>query len=90
MRVVVFGNAFMNCEENAILIKPENKKYAGPVHKNILIENNLFIINNIYAVNINDSADVIMRDNVYKGKPANYRWVNTKNAVNVITDCTKK
>ena len=88
--VIISGNAFMNCEENAILIKPENKKYAGPVHKNILIENNLFIINNIYAVNINDSADVIMRDNVYKGKPANYRWVNTKNAVNVITDCPKK
>ena len=46
--VEISGNAFMNCEENAILIKPENKKYAGPVFSNIIIENNLFIINNIY------------------------------------------
>ena len=87
---LIGGNAFMNCEENAILIKPENKKYAGPVFSNILIENNLFIINNIYAVNISDSADILLRDNVYKGKPANYRWVNAKNVVNITTDCPKK
>ncbi len=88
--VVISRNAFMNCEENAILIKPENKKFAGPVHNNIVIENNLFIINNIYAVNISDSANILLRDNVYKGKPANYRWVNTKNVVNITTDCPQK
>jgi hypothetical protein len=88
--VAISGNAFMNCEENAILIKPENKKFAGPVHNNILIENNLFIINNIYAVNISDSANILLRDNVYKGKPLNYRWVNTKNVVNITTDTPQK
>lgn len=88
--VVIRGNAFMNCEENAILIKPENRKFAGPVHKNIVIENNLFIINNTYALNVSDSSDIVMRDNVYKGRPANYRWVNSKNTVNIVTDCPKK
>ena len=87
--VVIRGNAFMNCEENAILIKPENRKYAGPVHRNILIENNLFIINNTYALNVSNSADIVMRDNVYKGRPADHRWVNAKNTVNLVTDCPK-
>lgn len=85
--VVIRGNAFMNCDENAILIKPEVRKYAGPVHRNILIENNLFIINNTYALNVSNCADVVMRDNVYKGKPADHRWVNAKNTENLVTDC---
>ncbi len=87
--VIIRGNAFMNCEENAILIKPENKKYAGPVHRNILIENNLFIINNTYALNVINSANILMRDNVYKGRPADHRWVNFKNTDNLVTDCPK-
>lgn len=87
--VIIRGNAFMNCEENAILIKPENRKYAGPVHRNILIENNLFVLNNIYALNVSNSANIVMKDNVYKGKPANRRWVNSKNTENLVTDCPK-
>ncbi len=87
--VVIRGNAFMNCDENAILIKPENRRYAGPVHRNILIESNLFIINNTYALNVSNSADIVMRDNVYKGRPADHRWVNAKNTENLITDCPK-
>lgn len=87
--VVIRGNAFMNCEENAILIKPENKKYAGPVHKNILIENNLFIINNTHALSVSGSSDVVMRNNVYKGRPRDRKWVNAKTTLNLTTDCPK-
>ncbi len=87
--VAIRGNAFMNCEENAILIKPENRRYAGAVHRNILIENNLFIINNIHAVNVTNSADILMQHNVYKGRPLNGRWVVARNTENLVTDCPK-
>lgn len=85
--VVIRGNAFMNCEESAILIKPEIRKYAGPVHKNILIENNLFIINNIYALAVYGAEDIVMKDNVYKGRPLNGKWIVARNTENIVTDC---
>ena len=85
--VVISRNAFMNCEENAILIMPENRKHAGPVHRNIVIENNLFVINNIYALNVSSASNILMRDNVYRGKPANRRWINAKNTENLVADC---
>lgn len=84
--VVIRGNAFMNCEENAILIKPENKKYAGPVHRNILIENNLFVLNDTHALNVSCSADITMRGNTYAGEPKDGKWVVSRNVQNLITD----
>ena len=87
--VTIRGNAFMNCEDNAILIKPENGKYMGPVHKNILIENNLFVLNNTHALNVSSTENVIMRNNVYKGKPLNNKWVLSGNTKNIKTDCPK-
>jgi len=84
--VVIRGNAFMNCEEDAILVKPENKKYNGPVHSNILIENNLFVLNNTHAVNISDSADVVIRDNTYAGSPKNNKRVVTDKVTSLVTD----
>ncbi len=87
--VTIKGNAFMNCEENAILIKPEIKKYGGAVHRNILIENNLFVLNNIHALNATATDNIVMRNNVYKGRAKNNRWVVTKACENVLTDCPK-
>ncbi len=84
--VVIRGNAFMNCEEDAILIKPENKKYCGAVHRNILIENNLFVLNNIHAVNVSNSADVVVRANTYAGKPKNNKWTIADKVENFVTD----
>ncbi len=84
--VVIRGNAFMNCEDDAILIKPENKKYNGPVHKNILIENNLFVLNNTRAVNISDSADIVVRDNTYAGSAKNNKKIITDRVTNLVTD----
>lgn len=87
--VVIRGNAFMNCEENAILIKPENRRYAGAVHQNILIENNLFVLNNICGVNVCNAENVTLKDNVYKGRPLNGRWVLARNTENLVVDCPK-
>ena len=86
---VIRLNAFMNCDENAILIKPDNRRYGGPIHQNIVIENNLFIINYTHALNVSSASNILMRENVYKGRPANYKWVNAKNTENIVTDCKK-
>ncbi len=84
--VQIRGNAFMNCEEDAILIKPENKKYNGPVHRNILIENNLFVLNDTHAVNISCSSDIVLRGNTYAGNPKNNKWVVADKVENIVTD----
>ena len=84
--VVIRGNAFMNCEEDAILVKPENKKYNGPVHRNILIENNLFVLNNTHAVNVSCSSDVTLRGNTYAGTPKDNKWVVADRVDNFVTD----
>ena len=84
--VVIRGNAFMNCEEDAILIKPENKKYAGPVHRNILIENNLFVLNDTHAVNVCCSSDVVIKGNTYAGNPKNNKYIVANKVENLVTD----
>ncbi len=84
--VVIKGNAFMNCGENAILIKPEIKKYAGPVHKNILIENNLFVLNETHALNATSCTDIIMQGNTYAGNAKDGKWVVTEKVQNATID----
>ena len=84
--VIIRGNAFMNCEENAILIKPENKRFGGYVHSGILIENNLFVMNNAHVLNASSTSGITMRANVYKGTPLKGKWIVTENCENVSTD----
>ncbi len=84
--MMVRGNAFMNCEDNAILILPENRRFAGFVHENIFIENNLFVLNSIPALNVNSSRNIVMRDNVYKGKPSFGKYVISKNVEGLTAD----
>lgn len=80
------GNAFMNCEESAILVKPGIRKYIEPIHKNIMIESNLFIVNNIYALATYGADNVSMKDNVYRGHPRNGSWIVSHNTENLISD----
>lgn len=87
--VAIRGNAFMNCDENAILIKPEIKRYGGSVHRNILIENNLFVLNNTHALNVSSTANVLMRNNVYRGKAKYGKYVMAENVENFVSDAPK-
>ncbi len=85
--MMIRGNAFMNCEDNAILIAPENRKFAGFVHENIFVENNLFVLSSIPALNVSSTRNILMRDNVYKGKPSFGKYVISKNVDSLVTDC---
>ena len=66
--VTIRGNAFMNCEESAILIQPAVKAYRGAVHGTVNIENNLFILNNTHALAAACTEKITMNNNVYKGR----------------------
>jgi hypothetical protein len=76
----------MNCEESAILVKPGIRKYIEPIHKNIMIESNLFIVNNIYALATYGADNISMKDNVYRGHPRNGSWIVSHNTENLISD----
>ncbi len=88
--MMIRGNAFMNCEENAILIAPENRRFAGFVHENIFIENNLFMLNLIPALNVSSTKNVTMKANVYKGKPSFGKYIIAKNVEGLTADTPDK
>lgn len=48
-----------------VLIKPENKKHNGAVHKNIKIINNQFNDYKGYAVRAKSSDDILISDNKF-------------------------
>lgn len=84
--VTIRRNAFMNCADNAILIAPEIKKYAGPVHKSFLIENNFFLLESSHALNANACKEIVLKNNIYKGKAKYNKPVITKNVLNLTED----
>lgn len=84
--MMIRGNAFINCEDEAILISPENRRFQDFVHENIYIENNLFMLNGIPALNVNSTKNIIMKNNVYKGKPSFGKYVISKNVEGLVTD----
>lgn len=80
------GNAFMNCERAAVLVEPNVKKFAGPVHKNILIENNLFVLNETNATDISYAHNVTIKENTYGGDAKNGVFSVCDNVSAFVTD----
>lgn len=77
--VTIRGNAFMNCDGNVIYICPQNKRNEGPVHENILIENNLFYLGKSRAYNIKSTKNVVIKNNVYMELPEKDDWAKFEN-----------
>ena len=78
-------NTFLQCGGPVILIAPEYKKYEGPVHKHILIEENVFESDNlgVSAISAKGVDGLIIRDNYYEmGKKKDF--VNIIECVNNI------
>ena len=74
-------NTFLQCGGPVILIAPEYKEYEGPVHKQILIEENVFESDNpgVSAISAKGVDGLIIRNNHYEMKMK-------KNLVNIM-DC---
>jgi hypothetical protein len=65
--VEISGNAFMNCEESSIVIKPHLKKFVDSIHKNIKIDNNLFVLKDACAVFAYACDGLVVKDNTFAG-----------------------
>lgn len=65
-----------------ILIKPENKIHKGYVHKNILIENNIFNSNLKGGIYVKSSDNVIIKDNIVKEE--NFKIINKNSNITEI------
>lgn len=81
--VTIKNNQFDYCCATPVLIKPENKKYNGAVHKNIKIINNCFNHYKGYAVRAKSSDDILISGNKFLSdkiiRSANCRNVVVKN-----------
>ena len=79
--VIIENNTFDYCGETPVLIKPENSKYAGAVHKNIRIIGNTFKKYKGYCISAKASDNILVKDNTCSCK----RIIKTTNCNNVIS-----
>ena len=79
--VEISGNAFMNCEESSIVIKPYIKKYVDSIHKNIKIDNNLFVLKDASAIFAYACDGLEVKDNTFAGNE-NQEKVVLKDIIN--------
>ena len=81
--MTIKNNIFDYCGENGILIKPENKKYEGAVHKNITIEGNTFKKCERPCLDIKDTDNIVIKNNVIGECP---KVIAIRNATNIKKD----
>lgn len=79
--VQISGNAFMNCEESSIVIKPQIKKFVDTIHENIKIENNLFVLKDACAVYAYACNGITVKDNTFAGETSNEKVI-LKDSIN--------
>ena len=72
--VTIENNTFDYCGETPILIKPENRVFAGAVHKNIKLIGNTFKKYKGYCIFAKDTDNITLKGNKFSGKS-----IKTKN-----------
>lgn len=77
--VTIRNNTFDYCGKTPVLIKPENRVHGGAVHKNILIENNVFKRYKGYCVYAKSSENIVLKNNAYNSS----KHIKTKNCNHV-------
>lgn len=82
--VTIRGNHFIECAEPVINIAPENDRNAGPVHRNIRIENNRFELIGIPAISAKSVEGLKITNNLFQERKA-----TTLEQLITTTDCTQ-
>ena len=82
--VTIRGNHFIECAEPVINIAPENDQNAGPVHRNIRIENNRFELIGIPAISAKSVEGLKINNNHFQERKA-----TTLEQLITTTDCTQ-
>lgn len=85
--VTIRGNKFIHCEDNCVLVKPENTTHGGFVHGGIKILENEFDLHRSNCINISSSTDITIRGNVVNGE-AKSNVLLTHNCGNIDSDLT--
>ncbi len=68
--ITITGNKFLECGNAGVRVKPETKEFAGPVHKDILIKENSFVVNGKnFAVDMTGVDRVFITENDFSGSP---------------------
>ena len=80
--VTIENNTFDYCGQTPILIKPENRIYAGAVHKNVKLIGNTFKKYNGYCITAKDTDGILLKDNKFSGA----KKIKTKNCTDVTTE----
>ena len=80
--VTIENNTFDYCGQTPILFKPENRTYAGPVHKNVKIIGNTFNKYKGYCINAKDTDGIVLKNN----KLSNNKKLKIKNCNDVVSD----
>ena len=76
--VTIENNTFDYCGQTPILIKPENRMYAGAVHKNIKLIGNTFKKYKGYSISAKDTDGILLKDNNFSGKSIKTKNCNYK------------
>lgn len=79
--VTIENNIFDYCGGTPILIKPENRIYAGAVHKNIKLIGNTFKKYKGYCISARNTDGIFLKSNKFSGT----KKIKTKNCSNVKT-----
>lgn len=80
--VTIKNNVFDYCGQTPILIKPENSRHEGAVHKNISILENVFKCYQGYCVDAKSTDGITLKDNTFLDE----KVITTKNCSNVICE----
>ncbi|MGN0523098.1 MAG: right-handed parallel beta-helix repeat-containing protein [Eubacterium sp.] len=78
--VTIENNTFDYCGGTPILIKPENRVYAGAVHKNVKLTGNTFKKYSGYCISAKDTDGIVLKGNKFSGT----KKIKTKNCNNVV------
>lgn len=78
--VTIQGNTFDYCGSTPILIKPENRSYAGAVHKNIRLIGNSFKKYKGHCISAKDTDNIYLKDNRFTG----IKNITAKNCNNIV------
>ncbi|MGN0515712.1 alpha-1,3-galactosidase-related protein [Eubacterium sp.] len=77
--VTIENNTFDYCGQTPILIKPENRVYAGAVHKNIKLIGNTFKKYSGYCISAKDTDGIVLKGNKFSGA----KKIKDKNCNNI-------
>ncbi|GAB3926044.1 right-handed parallel beta-helix repeat-containing protein [Mucilaginibacter myungsuensis] len=79
------NNSFVDCGEPAISIHPENKIYNGPVHQNIRISGNIFLLRDGEALAAKSTKGISFKNNTIKRAKSDKRLISFENCFQVDT-----